>query len=256
MRLATASKLPNPTDAVVAQLLAGRNPKRADREFLAWLEGMLTAAAIAPERTRPDAWLKLAFGLGHVFESPADAQTYMSAFALMHNAILSDLKRKGSGYIPRVLGLAEEGEKEALAIHWTEGFLAGMQLDREGWACLIAFEQGKAMFAPIAAFMQPDDGEAPIIHELAEDVAGIRKEALRLLGGAVFLIYEYWRAFTRQSAPKTVDPFGKTGRNDPCPCGSGKKYKKCCIGNGPREPASRIAVDSADTRLGIESRTA
>lgn len=21
----------------------------------------------------------------------------------------------------------------------------------------------------------------------------------------------------------------KTGRNDPCPCGSGKKYKKCCI---------------------------
>jgi hypothetical protein len=22
----------------------------------------------------------------------------------------------------------------------------------------------------------------------------------------------------------------KTGRNDPCPCGSGKKYKKCCLG--------------------------
>jgi len=22
---------------------------------------------------------------------------------------------------------------------------------------------------------------------------------------------------------------GKTGRNDPCPCGSGKKFKKCCL---------------------------
>ncbi|MBP9521733.1 MAG: SEC-C domain-containing protein [Enterococcus sp.] len=22
----------------------------------------------------------------------------------------------------------------------------------------------------------------------------------------------------------------KIGRNDPCPCGSGKKYKKCCLG--------------------------
>jgi SEC-C motif-containing protein len=22
---------------------------------------------------------------------------------------------------------------------------------------------------------------------------------------------------------------GKTGRNEPCPCGSGKKYKKCCL---------------------------
>jgi|GEM_PF-4194091 hypothetical protein len=21
----------------------------------------------------------------------------------------------------------------------------------------------------------------------------------------------------------------KTGRNDPCPCGSGKKYKQCCL---------------------------
>jgi len=27
--------------------------------------------------------------------------------------------------------------------------------------------------------------------------------------------------------PATRDP-GKVGRNDPCPCGSGKKYKKCC----------------------------
>lgn len=27
---------------------------------------------------------------------------------------------------------------------------------------------------------------------------------------------------------ETVDSFAKIGRNDPCPCGSGKKYKKCC----------------------------
>ena len=25
-----------------------------------------------------------------------------------------------------------------------------------------------------------------------------------------------------------AEQFGKVGRNDPCPCGSGKKYKKCC----------------------------
>jgi len=28
--------------------------------------------------------------------------------------------------------------------------------------------------------------------------------------------------------PITVDK--EPGRNDPCPCGSGKKYKKCCYG--------------------------
>jgi preprotein translocase subunit SecA len=28
---------------------------------------------------------------------------------------------------------------------------------------------------------------------------------------------------------------GKVGRNDPCPCGSGKKYKKCCGRPGGRD---------------------
>lgn len=27
----------------------------------------------------------------------------------------------------------------------------------------------------------------------------------------------------------------KIGRNDPCPCGSGKKYKKCCFGQAPAD---------------------
>ena len=35
----------------------------------------------------------------------------------------------------------------------------------------------------------------------------------------------------------------KVGRNDPCPCGSGKKHKKCCIDFTPRpyERASHAA---------------
>ena len=31
-----------------------------------------------------------------------------------------------------------------------------------------------------------------------------------------------------QSTP-TVNPLRQVGRNDPCPCGSGKKFKKCCL---------------------------
>jgi uncharacterized protein YecA (UPF0149 family) len=42
-------------------------------------------------------------------------------------------------------------------------------------------------------------------------------------------ISEHWRTRTRQMDPGKIDPFRKTGRNDPCPCGSGKKYKKCCL---------------------------
>ncbi len=33
----------------------------------------------------------------------------------------------------------------------------------------------------------------------------------------------------RNTTPHIADE--KIGRNDSCPCGSGKKYKKCCINN-------------------------
>jgi len=32
----------------------------------------------------------------------------------------------------------------------------------------------------------------------------------------------------RPPAPQSLQPEKKVGRNDPCPCGSGRKYKKCC----------------------------
>ncbi|HEY6255968.1 MAG TPA: SEC-C metal-binding domain-containing protein [Xanthobacteraceae bacterium] len=31
----------------------------------------------------------------------------------------------------------------------------------------------------------------------------------------------------QQAAESPRDGWGKAGRNDPCPCGSGKKYKRC-----------------------------
>lgn len=37
----------------------------------------------------------------------------------------------------------------------------------------------------------------------------------------------------RTSLPaKSIRTDSKVGRNDPCPCGSGRKYKKCCMGKG------------------------
>lgn len=36
------------------------------------------------------------------------------------------------------------------------------------------------------------------------------------------------RLYKEQKASGTIRKPKKIGRNDPCPCGSGKKYKKCC----------------------------
>ena len=40
------------------------------------------------------------------------------------------------------------------------------------------------------------------------------------------------------------NPFRHVGRNDPCPCGSGKKFKKCCLGKGEDELIARDAGSS------------
>ena len=45
-------------------------------------------------------------------------------------------------------------------------------------------------------------------------------------------IHAYWLARREDHVPaaKPVRRSGpRVGRNDPCPCGSGKKYKKCCL---------------------------
>jgi len=48
----------------------------------------------------------------------------------------------------------------------------------------------------------------------------------------VFHDLEWWACFNQHEKRKTPNHTSKVGRNDPCPCGSGKKYKKCC---GPKE---------------------
>ena len=45
---------------------------------------------------------------------------------------------------------------------------------------------------------------------------------------AIFSEEEQKRLYKEQKESTTIRKEKKIGRNDPCPCGSGKKYKKCC----------------------------
>ena len=55
-----------------------------------------------------------------------------------------------------------------------------------------------------------------------------------LLHGDVPADRERWRQQVEIDSPLPLgepyqNPFRGVGRNDPCPCGSGKKFKKCCL---------------------------
>ena len=45
---------------------------------------------------------------------------------------------------------------------------------------------------------------------------------------AIFSEEEQKKLYKEQKESTTIRKEKKVGRNDPCPCGSGKKYKKCC----------------------------
>lgn len=59
---------------------------------------------------------------------------------------------------------------------------------------------------------------------------------LRLVPDALAEYAHFGRSVLRDAGgaePPAPKPVSKPGRNDPCPCGSGKKFKKCC---GVRRP--------------------
>ena len=48
---------------------------------------------------------------------------------------------------------------------------------------------------------------------------------------AIFTKEKQEELYKKEKSSHTIVKPPKIGRNDPCPCGSGKKYKKCCGAN-------------------------
>lgn len=63
--------------------------------------------------------------------------------------------------------------------------------------------------------------------ELAADPAAWCTKQRHDLQDSTARLYAYW-APMRSAAPSQLIASGKVGRNELCPCLSGKKYKKCC----------------------------
>ena len=47
---------------------------------------------------------------------------------------------------------------------------------------------------------------------------------------------------------RAAAPAERTGRNDPCPCGSGRKFKQCC--GAARPAAASVALLAAPGPIG------
>jgi uncharacterized protein len=179
--------------------------------------------AIGPEMIMPSEWLPVVWGDGEPeFETVEQAQGIINAIMVRYNEILHRLQGHPDGIEPLFW---ETSAGDVVAGDWAEGFMDGVALRKDSWYPLFHSDEGAALLAPILAFV-PDPDDDAVAEGSGEELAKLHEAAAELIPPSVHAIDAYWKE--RRRAPRRAP---KTGRNDLCPCGSGRKYKRCCGAN-------------------------
>ncbi len=199
--------------------------ERADSTMpLDMLQGMLAAVASAPAPIPQDRWLREALGESHAFASGEEEEEITALLARFAEDTARQLN-EGEGFDFILYG--PEGEEEDLSA-WAEGYLIGVDLAEPPWDEQADPEDLDSMLFPFLALtgdakrMALDSGEEWMDDEEEKAMLAQVREGL---ASHLVDVRQYW---FDKSIPPTVKREGpKVGRNDPCPCGSGKKYKSC-----------------------------
>ena len=108
---------------------------------------------------------------------------------------------------------------------WASGFGFAVRLFRRDWTRAMQDDDDvRALMAPISALMV-DPAKRADVGIAAADLRDAHEELPACVAG----LYGYWREVEEEAAARRPSSAGaEPGRNDPCPCGSGQKYKRCC----------------------------
>ena len=175
---------------------------------MAMLQGYLAALVIGPSTVAPSLWFARVWDHEHgkqapVFDSMDEANAILGSLIACNNEVSEQFARDPAGFLPL---FAEDATTNA--DDWGKGFYLAMGFARSEWARLMS--EHPAWFQPLLQPATPADA--------AKSSAALAK------------IHTFWQHGHPARAPqeplRRVD--SKISRNDPCPCGSGKKFKKCC----------------------------
>jgi uncharacterized protein len=199
------------------------------------LDGYLTGIVVTPQAApiRPSAWVARVWGGAEpIFEDETQIDTVLGAVMIHYNTLLRDidrsLERLEAGrivdYRPLFLSGAENPTHDAVRT-WVRGFWKAMELAPETWSALVEDKRTKIIIAPFAGFFDFDE-LAP--QEIPDDIDDRLDQDAALIPRMILLLRKLGRIREAGSPPAPLAHRNKIGRNDPCPCGSGKKYKRCC----------------------------
>ena len=212
----------------LSEILGRLGNKRAMN--LEQLDGFLAALICGPELVLPSKYLPMIWGDQPVFEDASSAQEFWSLITRHWNAV-ADTLNSGEVYLPLLL------EDESGITHgndWANGFFRGMEFGKEDWSLLIDDEDYGGSLVAIFALANENNPD-PEMRPYKDPISAELRETL--IVGAVAATTQIYRYFKAQrflandplgNMPNFLRTMPKIGRNDPCPCGSGKKFKQCC----------------------------
>lgn len=194
--------------------------RRRDGMSFEGVRGLIAALASGPELAPPSTWLPMVLG-NHPLNSKADAQALLEPVMFLFNDTLEAFEGLPARICP-------DTDDEAATAEWCAGYVAGIKLD----ATWLADAEAMRISVPLFVFA----GEIPS-DELekampGKDIAKWKHDMREYLPDLVLRLHLHWEptraAVAEAMATGTVRSGPKIGRNDPCPCGSGKKHKRCC----------------------------
>lgn len=196
------------------------------------LDGFFAALIAGPEIVAPSEYIPEVFGSEtpetRQFESLEEANEILGLMMRHWNDIAGTLS-KGTVYLPLLL-LDENGVEHGN--DWVRGFIRGTSMRPDGWAELLDDDDHGGCIIPMLMLYHEHD-EDPTLRPKSIGPEQREKVIVSLAAGLVeaYLYFrQHGQPHVSTQGSESRDPKVKIGRNDPCPCGSGKKYKRCCGG--------------------------
>jgi len=195
------------------------------------LDGYLHAIVMGPEIIMPQKWLPNVWGqeedASPAFSDLEQFNHFISLVMRHYNSIVAAFESNPPDPMPLwSVRLTDMGEFED-AETWAYGFCEGIKLNPTAWQALFDDPKGKEVFRPIGLLGEED--------YTADQDDMIRtpeqRHALSLqIPDSLRSIHAFWSPLRQAIVERQTSQRlrSKVGRNEPCPCGSGKKFKKCC----------------------------
>ncbi len=195
------------------------------------LDGYVVGVLACPEVIPPSEWLPHVWGETGKAEFPDQlaAEATIAAVMAHYNAVAENVA--GSLWVEPIYEV-DPNSDDILWEPWVDGFTRAMRLRPDAWSRLLdqADDETRSTMIFMMALQDIYTGQSTFTEE---EIDEIDLDAPDLIPNCVATILRQSRPelSALEAANLMAMPFKnapRPGRNDPCTCGSGRKYKKCC----------------------------